>query len=302
MMRSGSIALALAVGLTGVSARAQTPLAWKFKKDDTFRYKTVSTLKQIMKLLDKADKPDGKELVQDIEYTIVVGYKVLDVTADGGAMLEMKVESMNFKNAAVIGAPAVEDDKLKNATFKLTLNAKREATKIDGYDEFLQKMAGDDKTMLKTLQAVLPRETLLKSAREAFGFLPQKDEKTWTREFVAPLGPLGSLAVKNAYQDEGGDQLDGKAVRKISFDSTVTYSPPGAETQAAPQAAFRVVKGELKRTDQNKGTIYFDAAAGRLAAMNQQIKVQGQLSLIVQGTRIDAQVDQDQKTNTTLLK
>src|SRR5262249_51397983 len=147
------------------------------------------------------------------------------------------------------------------------------------------------------LQAVLPKETLMKSACEAFGFLPAKDEKTWTREFATPLGPLGALTVKNTYQDESDDQLDGKAVRKISFDSTITYSPPSAEPTAAPQAAFRVVKGELKRADQNKGTIYFDAAAGRLAAMNQQIKLKGQLSLILQGTRIDAQVDQDQKTN-----
>src|SRR5262245_36771640 len=178
MLRCGSIALALVLGLAGASARAQQPLEWKFKKDDAFRYKTVSTLKQIMKLLDKAGKPEGKELVQDIEYTIVVGYKVLDVTKDGGAVLEMKVESMSFKNAASIGAPAVDDDKVKGATFKLTLSAKREPTKIEGYDEFLKKMAGDDNNVLKTLQAVLPKETLMKSARDAFGFLPEKDEKT----------------------------------------------------------------------------------------------------------------------------
>jgi hypothetical protein len=63
-----------------------------------------------------------------------------------------------------------------------------------------------------------------------------------------------------------------------------------------------VDKGELKREDKNKGTIYFDVAAGRLVAMNQQIKLKGKISLLIQGNRIDAEVDNDQKTKTTLIK
>lgn len=302
MLRRGVLALVLAAGLVGVSAQGQTPLAWKFKKDDVFRYETVSTVKQSLKLLDKDGKPEGKEIIQDIEYTMVMSYKVLDTTPEGGTVLENKVDSMKFKNASVAGSAIVADEKLQGATFKITLNPKREVTNLDGYEEFLKKMAGDDSNMLKTLQAVLPKEALIKSAREAFGFLPDKPEKTWTREFITPMGPLGDLAVKNVYKDEGGDQLDGKAVQKITFDSTVIYSPPNAQAPAVAQSAFRVVKGELKRTDQNKGTIFFDAAAGRLAAMNQQIKLKGKMSLLISGTKIDAEIDQDQKTKTTLLK
>src|SRR5262249_47573862 len=204
-----------------------------------------------------------------------------------------------FKNPA--GA-IVADEKLQGATFKLTLNPKREVTSLDGYEEFLKKMAGDDSNVLKTPQGVLPKGALIKSARAAFGFLPDKPEKTWTREFATPMGPLGDLAIKNTYKDEGGDQYEGKAVQKITFDSTVNYSAPNAQTPAIAQSAFRVVKGELKRADQNKGTIFFDAAAGRLAAMNQQIKLKGRMSLLISGTKIDADIEQDQKTKTTLLK
>jgi hypothetical protein len=299
MMWRGVLALALATGLLGVSAHGQTPLAWKFKKDDAFRYETVSTVKQTMKLLDKDGKPEGKELVQDIEFTIVMSYKVLDTTPEGGAVLENRVDSMKFKNAA---GTIVADEKLQGATFKLTLNPKREVTGLDGYEQFLKKMAGDDSNALKTLQAVLSKDALIKSAREAFGFLPDKPEKTWTREFIAPMGPLGDLAIKNTYKAEGSAQFDGKTVQKITFDSIVIYWPPNAQAPAIAQSAFRVVKGELKRTDQNKGTIFFDAEAGRLAAMNQQIKLKGKMSLLISGTKIDAELDQDQTTKTTLRK
>jgi hypothetical protein len=299
MLQRGLLALALAAGFAGASARGQTPLAWKFNKGDSFRLETVSTVKQSMKLLDKDGKPEGKEVVQDIEYAIVVSYKVLDKTQDGGVVLENKVETMKFKNP---NGAIVADEKVQGATFKITLNAKNEVTALDGYEEFVKKLAGDDSNTLKTLHAVLPKEALMKSAREAFGFLPEKPEKTWTREFIAPMGPLGDLAVKNVYKDDGTENVGGKTVQKITYDSTVIYSPPNSQAPAIAQAPFRVVKGELKRTDQSKGTIHFDAVAGRLVALNQNIKLKGKVSLLLGGAKVDAELDQDQKTKTTLLK
>jgi hypothetical protein len=300
MLLRSFLGMALAAALVLLSAQAQTPMAWKFKKDDTFRYETVSTVKQKMKLLDKDGKPEGKELEQDITYTIVMSYKVLDVTPEGNVVLENKVDSMKFKNTAAASNTIAADTKLEGATLKITLNAKREVTTLDGYEAFLKRMAGDDTNVLKTLQVVVPKEALMRSAREAFGFLPEKPEKTWSRDFITPLGPLGDLAVKNTYKDEGSETLDGTSVQKITYDSTVIYSHPNA--QSNQQAAFRVVKGDLKRTDQNKGTVYFDAQNGRLAGMNSEITLKGNMSLLISGTKIDAEINQTQKTKITLLK
>jgi hypothetical protein len=299
MLRRGLLALALSAGLVGVSARGQTPLAWKFNKDDAFRYQTVSTSKQVMKLLDKKGKPEGKEIVQEIEYDMTASYKVLDATPDGGAVLEMKVESMQFKNAAAFASPILTDKEVQGATLKITLNAKREVTNIDGFEAYLKKLAVGDSNALKRLQTLVSKELLTESARNAFGFLPSKPAKSWTRDIVIPLGALGDLAITNTYKDEGSDQLEGKAVQKIVFDSAVKYSPPSAK---GPSGDVRVEKGELKRTDKNKGTIYFDAAAGRMVATNYQITLTGTMSLVCQGTPIDAEISQDQKTKTTLLK
>src|SRR5262249_11731031 len=150
-----------------------------------------------------------------------------------------------------------------DATFKLTLSPKREVTAIEGYEAFVKHIAGDDANSLKTMQAVFPKEALTKSASQAFGFLPDKPAKTWTRDIQTAMGPLWSMTAKNAYTDEGSSSLDGKTVQKIGVRSTVTYTPPKEESSAAP---FRVVKGDLK-VEQAEGTIYFDPAAGRLVTL-----------------------------------
>jgi len=293
MLRRGLLALGLVAGLTGASAHGQG-LEWKFNKDDTFRYEMVSSTKQNLKLL-KDKKPEGKEVKQDIESKIVMSYKVLDKTKDGSVVLEGKVESMKFRNAA---GTVTADEKVQGATFKLTLSPQREVTAVEGYEAFVKHLAGDDANSLKTMQAVFPKEALAKSASEAFGFLPDKPAKTWTRDIQTPMGPLGSMTAKNVYTDEGSTSLDGKTVQKIGVESTVTYTPPDEKASAAP---FRVVKGDLK-VERAKGTIYFDPAAGRLVTLEQKITLKGPMSLLIQGTPIDAELDQEQTITTKLVK
>src|SRR5205085_672374 len=121
MLQRGLMALVFGAALIGTVAWGQAPVAWKFNKGDTFKYETVSNAKQSMKLLDDKGKADGKEVKQDIEYTIVMSYTVLDAQPDGSAVLECKVDSMKFKNA---GGPLVADDKVQGASYKLTLNGK----------------------------------------------------------------------------------------------------------------------------------------------------------------------------------
>jgi hypothetical protein len=296
MMRRGLLALGFVAGLLSAPIYAQTPLEWKFTKGDAFRLQTVSTINQKMKLLDQAGKPEGKEVRQDIEYTVIMSYKVLDKTQDGNVVLETQVESMKFKKA---NGPLVPDEKVQGATFTISLNAKREVTDLKGYEEFIKKLASEDPTAAKTLPMIITKQALMQSAKEAFGFLPDKPAKTWTRDIESPLGPLGNLTIKNAYKDEGSDTYDNKPVQKISVESTVTYkAPTEAQSTGSP---FRVVQGDLKSSE-GKGTLRFDAAAGRLVVWEQKLKLKGKMSLLISGTKIDAEIDQDQTVKTTLAK
>jgi hypothetical protein len=289
-------ALVFVMGFVTEPAHAQTRLEWKFNKDDAFRIQTVSTFKQTIKLLDKEGNPEGKEIKQDMEYTTVLGFKVKDKKPDGTVVLEEKIESIKFPSES--GALKA-DEKVQGATFEISLNAKHEVVSLEGYNELLKKLAGEDASVLKTLQLVITKESLMKSAREAFGLFPEKPAKQWTREYDSSLGPLGTLSIKSTYTDEGTDSFEGKPVERIVFQSTVAYKAPSdVEASSSP---FRVVKGELK-PDQAKGTLLFDTAAGRLVSMTQSLKLKGKLSLAITGTKIDSEIEQEQMIKTTLLK
>ncbi len=277
-------------------------LKWKFNKGDTFYLETVSSFKQTMNI-GKPTTKEGKsafekelEVKQDVEHTAVLSFTVKEKNADNSVVIEEKVLGMRVKKE---GGTSVPDDKIQGAVFRITLNPKGEVTNFEGYDELLKKVAGDDATTLKALQSVWSKESLEKSAQEAFAFLPEKpDLKTWEREFKAPRGPLGSMLIKNKYTREGRDKVEGKPVEKISFASTVTYKEPTAlEAQGGP---FRVNEGKLQVEDA-KGAIQFDPVAGRLVACTQTLRLKGQLTLSLDGKKLDTQIAQEQTIKTRVL-
>src|SRR5262249_13146087 len=161
------------VGLTAVPAHGQAPLAWKFKKDDVIRLEVVSNFKQSMKWMDNKVPKEAK---QDIEYTQVLAFKVLETKEDGSVVLEEKLESIKFKNQ---GGTVMPDDKIQGATLKITLGPKRTVDKVEGLDELIAKLAGDDTKVRDTLKRTLTQESLKKTAQEVFAFLPDKAEKKW---------------------------------------------------------------------------------------------------------------------------
>jgi hypothetical protein len=199
------------------------------------------------------------------------------------------------------GAP-IPDDKLQGATFTLTLNPKLEVTKLEGYNDLIKKLAGDDANVLKTVKSILSEELLMKSAKEAFAFLPAKQVKegdTWGKDHTVkmPLGPLGTLETTSLYKYEGKGKLNDKEYDKISFTTTVEYSAP-KEDQGL---AFKVTKGELK-ADNAKGTIYFDNTTGRLVQYEMTLNLTGTLTLSINNVPLDTKITkQEQSVKVTLL-
>jgi hypothetical protein len=281
----------LVVGLSAVPAHGQTPLAWKFKKGDDIRLEVVSTLKQSMKWVDNKVPKEAK---QDIEYTQLLAFKVLETKDDGSVVLEQKLESIKFKNQ---GGSVMPDEKIQGATLKITLGPKRTIDKVEGLNELIAKLAGEDARVRETLKRTLTEESLKKTAQEVFAFLPEKAEKKWTRTVNAPLGPLGNLSIKNEYTDDGTGKVGDKTAAKITFKSTVTYAPPTAEQ--TKDTTIKIVKGELK-ADGAKGTILFDAAAGRLLSYEWGLKLKGKLTIGISGSDLPSDVEQEETIKVTL--
>jgi hypothetical protein len=284
--------LLLLVGFAS-AALGDVQIEWKLDKDDVFYVQTDSAFKQTMKVV-------GKEVQQDGEQTSLLSFRVLEVKPDNSRVLEQKVEWLKIKGEGTDGKLL---EQLQGATFRITLDPKMEIVAFEGYEDLLKKLAGDNADVRDTVRALLPEEAMKKSAREALtAFLPGKavnPGNPWERKGVLePLGLLGSLKKDYAYVYEGRAQVNKKDVEKITFTATASHVLPKAGT--AKQAPFQVTDGKLDVADA-KGTIYFDAAAGRLVQAESQMNLKGFLTLLVSGTSIRTDIKQQVTTRIQVL-
>src|SRR5208282_1570506 len=134
----------------------------------------------------------------------------------------------------------------------------------------IKRLAGDDPKVRQTIQAAFPEEAIKNSAGAALDFLPDRPVSkgdTWQRETKDALGPLGSLSRINHYSYEGTETVDGRSLEKVGLTARVTYTPP--DDKAFP-GSFVVKSGKLE-AENVKGTLFFDAAAGRLVRSELQM-------------------------------
>jgi hypothetical protein len=282
------VAAVLFLFALAVPAFAQAPLEWKLKKGDHFYLRNVTTTKQTLKAV-------GKELTQNSELTVVLGFTVMDQSSEG-LLLRETIEELTVKPDK---GDAVSDDKLLGVSFDLLLSPKWEVLKFEGYDKLIEKLAGDDVSARQALQATVSEDSLKKTVREVFAFVPDRPVKegaTWDRSVEEPFGVLGTLREARTYKLEGKADLGGKKVDRITFTSSVEYKPGKPDKSLA----YHVVSGEMK-ADEAKGTVYFDQTAGRLVQMESQTKLRGRMVLSISGSNVDAVVEQEQTTKVAVL-
>jgi hypothetical protein len=269
-------------------AQDEVALQWRFKEGDTFQQQTRSQLQQVVKVGDQ-------ELKQDLVHTTVIKYAVKKLDPDGSLMLAQTIESM--KATTPDGSPAAGNNavlnQLQGATFTATLKPDFTVQSLEGYDELLKRLAGDDPSVRRVVQALLSQEQLKNVMQQSFGFLPPNKVKpgaTWQRELPLSLGPLGSMLLKQTFKFEGLENQNGKSLAKISFQPQITYSPPKPD-MANPEMS--VLKGEVQAT-QASGVLYFDPTAGRLDHSELKLQLQGNLTVKLQGKEVPLTFQQSQ--------
>ncbi len=271
-------------------------LRWQFKTGDSFQQQTRSQLHQVVKV-------NSQELKQDLVHTSLVKYVVKEVEKDGSVTLEQQIESI--KATTPEGAPAAGSNavlnQLQGSTFLAKLGPDFKVIQLEGYDNLLKRLAGDDPSVRRVVQSLMSEEQLKNALQQSFGFLPNKAAKpgdSWQQELTLTLGPLGSVKVQNVFKFDGLETKDNKSLAKISFQPTVTYLPPKPESA---NSEISVVQGSIE-SNNPQGVLYFDAKSGRLDHSELKLNLKGNLTVKLNGKEVPLSFEQSQTVEVRLMK
>jgi len=290
MLRRFAIGTLLLLSIAVLPAQSAVEINWKFEPGDTFAYECITNFKQTLKSPAKVIKTDAK-------YTSVVEYRVEKKGRSGDIILKQTLKNLAVNDASV-------DEKLKGSTLTFTLTPRMEVTKVDGFDEMLKKIEGDDPAIRKVVKEVITQNMFKQTTKDALSaYIPdgpiEKVGDTWPgRRSTLPMGPFGELEINNQYKYEGKAKLGDKEYEKITFTSKVSYSPPKKEGTGEKASAYHVSKGKLEAQD-GKGTLYFDTASGRLMQLESNLQVHGSFTILHGGSSTEI-TDFAEEINTTI--
>jgi hypothetical protein len=277
----------LAFACVAVPAQAQNKLSfkWKFTQGEKFVQETRTTLKQTIRSV-------GMEQKQDMDQVLTSTYEVLDVTAEA---IKIRLTLDDVK-ANVTGAGSNLTNiiqQLRGLALILTLDAKHNVTQVEGYEDLMKRVAGENEATKRMVKDILSEDALKKSLKEALAFGPADPVgpgEKWTREASISLGPLGTLLTTNHYTFEGTTMLEDKPVAKVLIDQTVKYEPPKGDGSGLP---FQIVKSDLK-AENAKGTLWFAIEQGKPVRLEQRMRYRGTMTISANGMNVDMEIDQDQ--------
>jgi hypothetical protein len=289
MIRSSRLVVLVVSATVALPAYGQVMLAWKFKEGDKFYVEDVSTMKQKIGFM-------GMGFEQSNKTTMVTSYTVTRKVGDEVTLVQ-KIEGVDVKSQGGLGGDLDKMmEKLKGATFTLTLGPRGKIERFEGYAEFIKKIAGRNEEAARMVKLMVTEAVLKRGAEEMFGFLPEmplgKGDR-WKRESTIPFGQLGSLKALSEYTYDGPEK-DGEA---ISVKSTLTYSTPKGD---AGFGVVKITKGNLK-SEGGRGSLVFDMDKGRRVRQSLAMVFRGSLTMDIMGNAVDMDVHIDQSSNSRTL-
>jgi hypothetical protein len=298
----------LVVAVMAVCAYGQEPikLEWKFVKDKPFYQEMNTKTNQTMKIMAMDN------VTQNNDQTFYFSWTPLEQDKDKNWIIEQKIEGVkmdieiggnriNYDStnpSASSGNPLADFFKaLVGSKFKLTVSPQMKVLKIEGREDFINRLVKANPTMEPLLKQILGDEALKQMADPAFGALPSKPVKkgdTWEKQSKLDMGPIGIYDTTYKYTYEGKEgKLD-----KIKVDTTLNYKAP--EASAAGQLPFKIKAANLQSKNAT-GTIWFDNEKGRLDHSDMKLNLEGKLTIEIGGmqSEVDLTQKQDTKVKTT---
>jgi hypothetical protein len=277
--------LALALALAPAQADGVN-LKWSLKEGDTFYVKTVQDMDMTIGVM-------GQNIDQKQKGTNVIRFRVKSAKP-GATVVEMTTIAFDM-DAGLPGAGGLTE-KMKGLNFTVTLDDKLEVTKLEGYDKFLDAIAGEDEAQRKLMGTLIPEATFRQMISQTFVISPGKPVKvgdTWTKSDELSMGPLGSFALKQTFtlNDVTG------GVAKIGSKADMKFKPAGKG--GAGGLPFQITRADMK-ADKFAGTYQFDTRAGRLTEATADGTMSGTMTASAGGQEIEISMKMKMKSTTTV--
>lgn len=255
-------------------------LQWKLKEGEVFYNKSSVTMDQTMELM-------GQKVDQTIGIKTVLKFKVKSVK-DGVTVVEMTYLDMKVDAGNLPGANV--GNNLKNVSFTATLNDKMQVTKLEGYDKFLEALAGDNAEQKKLMKAMMPESSIKQMFGQTFVIGPGKPigvGGTWERKMAVAFGAIGNVETKESFKL---DSVKGD-LATIGVKGELTFKT-GDGDSGLP---FKITKADMK-ADKFNGTHTFDIKTGRVTESKVDMDMSGSMTIEAAGQSIDAKMSMKMKT------
>jgi len=300
------VVLLVLAGLSAPSfAQEAVTLKWEFQKDKPFYQEMKTTTNQTMKVT-------GMDITQKQEQTFIFSWTPKEQDKDKNWIINQKIEAIKMDiemggnkinyDSAVPGTtnnPLSDFFKaLVGSEFKLTISPEMKVLKIEGREEFMNKLLKANPQMEPLLKQILSEEALKQMADPAFAAVPTKPVKkgdTWERTSKLNMGPIGAYDTTYKYTYDGKDTKEPK-LDKIKVVTSLTYQTPGPNAGGA--LPFKIKDANLKSKNA-EGTILFDNVKHRLEKSEMKLTLEGKLTIDISGTSTDVDLSQEQKTTVT---
>ncbi len=241
---------------------------------------------------------DGAEDVTKVTIKQKIEGLKMDIDISGNPI---KYDSRATDTAGSAGNPGLVEffKNLKDSEFTATLGKNYKVEKVDGKDEFVKKLGAGSAQMDALLKRVMTDDALREMTDPTYKLLPEGPKKKgdkWERKTTLNLGPIGTyeLLYKFTYvePDKEGPKKD---FDKIEVETVINYTAPKETTEGL---LFRIKDGSKLTSDPtgSKGVVYYDSKNQRIDEATINIKLKGDLIVVIGGTDTKVELTQEQKT------
>jgi hypothetical protein len=270
-------------------ASAQVSFRWQFQVGEKFYLEEVVQHEQTVTVA-------GVPVVQKLLNTRVSEF-VVKGTDGEGFILEQKI--VGWRNVKNDGGD--DGDTLERVAgtglFTYQITRKGVLGRMTGYEEFMKRLVNEFPNEAQILRDVLTPEAFRSSLVLAFDFLPGVSVRPgdrWEKAIAVPAGPFGHYLLRNQFTYKART----KGVDEFTSEGNFSFQPP---REAGSFGGVKVSSIDFKSAG-SRGTVRFDAEAGRLVRFEMVLPLSGSMKLEMNGNQIEVMLQGTETRTIRLLK